>query len=236
MTSEYVGADNLELMTGAVNYNRYLLRMVLNQTRDKEDHVLDVGAGNGLFARELAQFDIRVSCVEPDVNQAKTIAAAGLGVFPAIDEIDDLSVDYLYSLNVLEHIQDDLGALQQWQLKIKPGGRMLLYVPAFQSLFSSMDRKVGHYRRYRAKGLAALVAAAGFKVQKVRYVDSAGFIASLIYKLVGSQEGTINRTALLFYDRVIFPLSRLGDIFLSRFVGKNVYVVAIKPANQREEM
>src|SRR5689334_21663708 len=95
--------------------------------------------------------------------------------------------------------------------KLKKGGRLLVYVPAFQILFSSMDRKVGHVRRYTRQDLAEKVTAAGFRVVDNSYVDSIGFFVTLLYKLIGSDSGDINRKALIIYDRVLFPLSRLLD-------------------------
>jgi hypothetical protein len=74
--------------------------------------------------------------------------------------------------------------------------------------FSAMDRKVGHWRRYRRGESADKVADAGFKIIASRYADSLGFLASLIYKWQGNDSGDINRGALKAYDRFVFPLSR----------------------------
>ncbi|MGI9264633.1 MAG: class I SAM-dependent methyltransferase, partial [Gammaproteobacteria bacterium] len=112
---------------------------------------------------------------------------------------------------------------------LRPGGRLLLYVPAFNVLFSSMDRKVGHFRRYRRRQLVALAGAAGFTVEQGRYVDSLGFLAALLYRFVGGDSGDINRRSLAVYDRFVFPLSRLLDTILWPFAGKNLLVTAAKP-------
>lgn len=70
---------------------------------------------------------------------------------------------------------------------------------------------------------------AGFEIRQSRYADSVGFLATLIYKALGKGDGTVNRMALKFYDRWLFPLSRLLDVIANQFIGKNVYVRAIKP-------
>jgi len=87
---------------------------------------------------------------------------------------------------------------------------------------------VGHYRRYSMQDLASKVTGVGFTINQLRYVDSLGFFGSLVYKYTGSKGGDINPTMVRVYDRFIFPLSRLCDLFLNAFIGKNLLVVAFK--------
>jgi hypothetical protein len=104
--------------------------------------------------------------------------------------------------------------------------RILLYVPAFQVLYSSMDRKVGHYRRCRLRELRTKVEKAGFKVRQSSYVDSLGFIAALIYRVLDRGDGAINVRALRLYDRYVFPVSVICDKFFGWWFGKNLVLVA----------
>src|SRR5882672_7078720 len=108
----YSGAKNLEVMASAVNYNRFLTELVLRYAR-KGDRVLDFGAGIGTFAGRVEAAGYAVRCVERDHDQAAHIADAGMSVVRALDEIEPQSVDYIYTLNVLEHIEDDVGALRE---------------------------------------------------------------------------------------------------------------------------
>ncbi len=225
--SDYKGTDNLEVMAEAVNYNQFLIELVLKYAK-AGDRILDFGAGIGTFAKSISEHGYTVGCVEPDPNQASVIGNAGLTAYNDLDQIEDASLDYIYSLNVLEHIEDDRAMLQNIYRKIKPGGRLFIYVPAFQILYSSMDEKVGHHRRYTRSGLDAVVNAAGFKVQRSRYADSLGFLATILYKIIGNTSGDVNVRALITYDRLIFPLSRIVDILLGSFIGKNVLLVAEK--------
>jgi SAM-dependent methyltransferase len=234
MTSEdrvYTGTDNLEVMTEAVNYNRFLVDLVVASARPG-DRIVDMGAGIGTFATEVAARGYSVLCMEPDPGQAATIANGGLAVVTSVDAIEDGSVDYVYSLNVLEHIEHDEAALSSWSRKLKPDGRMLVYVPAFQSIYSSMDEKVGHFRRYTCRELESKATAAGLRCESSRYADCLGYLAALAYKWFGSDRGDIDRKAVVIYDRFVFPLSRVCDVACGHVFGKNAVLLARRGASR----
>jgi len=108
--------------------------------------------------------------------------------------------------------------------RLKPGAKVFIYLPAFQALYSSMDKKVGHFRRYNKKMLKELVTKSGFKINSIGYADSVGFFVSIMYKLIGSANGEINPKALVFFDRYLFPINIVSDFVVGFFVGKNVWV------------
>jgi SAM-dependent methyltransferase len=223
----YSGVDNLEVMQEAVNYNRYLLDTVRKHA-PPGGKVLDFGAGSGQFAAPLSRQGMDVTALEPDETLRQRLQEQGLRTAAATDQIADNSLHYVYSLNVLEHIDDDVGALRQLHGKLVTGGKLLIYVPAFAMLYTSMDAKVGHVRRYRRDGLLSAVTMAGFKVEQAGYVDSVGFVAALIFKWLGNKDGDVNRAALKIYDRCVFPLSRALDLLAHRWLGKNLLLVARK--------
>jgi hypothetical protein len=171
-----------------------------------------------------------VQCVEPDAALQRRLREQNLIVYPGLDDVADGSQRYIYSLNVLEHIEDDRGTLQALYSKLSPGGRLFLYVPAFAVLFSSMDVKVGHFRRYRKGQLVAMARGVGFEVERAEYADSLGFFVTLVYKVIGSRAGDISPGSVRFYDHAVFPLSRLLDrIGLSHLFGKNLLAVMRHP-------
>jgi SAM-dependent methyltransferase len=136
--------------------------------------------------------------------------------------------DFIYALNVLEHIKNDISSLKNWVQYLKPGGLILIYVPAFQVLFSSMDKKVGHFRRYRKSELEAIAGHLNLSIVELKYADSLGFFIYLVYKFIGDKDCGINPGALKIYDKFIFPLSIKLDKFFNFVLGKNVYIVLKK--------
>jgi SAM-dependent methyltransferase len=230
MNVEYAGRDNLEAMLEAHRYNEHLLNMVRGVLHGGEV-VVDFGAGIGTFARTLAAEGHSVRCVEPDPAQAALIRDAGLTAQPSLQSLPAAGADVIYTFNVLEHIENDGGTMRELYGAIKPGGTLVVYVPAFPLLFSSMDRKVGHFRRYKRGDLRSKLESAGFEVERVRYVDSVGFAATLLYRLLGNDEGRIDGRAVAMYDRWLFPVSIVADRVLSNLVGKNVMAIARRPRN-----
>lgn len=227
----YEGVDNLEVMTQAVNYNRYILNLAkkyIPRGNPSDTVVMDFGAGVGTFCRPISELGYDVLCVEPDTDMRNILINNGINCKPDIHVVDDESVDYIYTFNVLEHIEDDEAIVKELFRVLKPGGTILVYVPAFQMLYSAMDKKVGHYRRYRLNGLKRILVNAGFEVVRSEYVDSMGFFASILYKWVGSDDGKINLGAVVMFDRVAFPLSRLFDFLVRKIFGKNALVIATK--------
>ncbi|MDB6107823.1 MAG: methyltransferase protein [Gammaproteobacteria bacterium] len=225
--TDYTGRDNLQVMQEAVNYNRWLCNLV-GKRATAGCHMLDFGAGSGTYAKMLTDDGFHIHCIEPDEPLRELLTSAGLSVTDSITGVAADSIDFIYTLNVLEHIKDDRRMLTELLRPLRTGGTLLVYVPAFQMLFSSMDTKVGHYRRYRLNALVKMMRSSGLQVTYARYCDSLGFLATLLYKLLGSREGALNPSAVRLYDRVAFPVSRLLDRFVGYLFGKNVVVVATK--------
>jgi trans-aconitate methyltransferase len=226
---EYSGRDNLDVMAHAKNYNRFLLDLVL-QNAHPDQSIVDFGAGNGTFAGPIAKSHDQIMCIETDPTLCAALKSQGLTVVNDLAQLADGSVDYLYSLNVLEHIEDDEAIAALWFKKLRSGGQILVFVPAFQFLFTSMDQHVGHHRRYTRTSLTRVIQKAQFQITDSYYADSVGVLATLLYKALDQGGGQVNVRMLRIYDQWCFPISRIFDRITKRFIGKNAIVRAIKPA------
>lgn len=222
----YAGVANLEAMEGAERYNAFLLRTIVACVPDPTLRIVDFGAGTGTFAVPLAASGLPVLAVEPDPALREHIAVRGPLTGASLSVLSDSSVDYLYSLNVLEHIGEDQAALRECARVLRDDGSLLIYVPAFMLLFGPMDRLVGHQRRYRLQTLRQMVEDAGFAVTRAEYVDSLGFLAALLLRFFGSASGGLNPVVVRVYDRWCFPLSRRLDRLTRRVFGKNLLLQA----------
>jgi SAM-dependent methyltransferase len=141
-----------------------------------------------------------------------------------ITAVADNSAPCIFALNVIEHIEDDSGAIREIRRKLKPGGILLIYVPAFACLWTGLDEKLGHYRRYTKTSLRRLVEQEGFAIEHLRYADCLGFIAALAFRLLNRSASTVTATTINFYDHWLFTPSRVLDKLFDRWFGKNVWV------------
>jgi SAM-dependent methyltransferase len=226
---QHSGGENLEVMREALNYNQYL-RQLIGRYAEHARTALDFGAGIGTFSDSVPIAVENIYCVEPDEASQKYLSERGYNACGSLADVADTSIDYLFTLNVLEHIEDDAAAMDEIFRVIKPGGRLLIYVPAFMALYTSMDSHVGHHRRYRMSALRKLVTNAGFNIEKSAYFDALGFFATLAFKLLDTPEpAPLNPKMVGYYDRYVFPASRLLSIPFAKILGKNVYIVAHRP-------
>lgn len=193
--------------------------------------VLEFGAGIGTLAKILRdQYCIQVDCIEIDPRLQEEIKKNGFNCYSNTSELKH-QYDVIYTSNVLEHIDEDDKILGDLYGKINSNGYLIVYVPAIKFLYSSVDQNLGHYRRYEMIELKRKLENAGFNIVVQEYSDILGFFVWLLLKFKKSSINSplTNDRALIFYDRYIYPISKILDkVFFKKIVGKNIYMVAVK--------
>jgi SAM-dependent methyltransferase len=223
----------LEVTREARNYNAWLYgraRPFLGR------RLLDLGAGIGTFT-ELALADGReVTALEPDQVFASALetefgshprATIVCATVEELRERDPPPFDAAISFNVLEHIVDDRSAVAAARELLRPGGRLLLIVPAHPLLLGDVDRALGHLRRYRRRPLAGLLHEAGFDVEQARYVNPVGALGWLVTFRLRSWPEKWPRHQYRLFDRLVPALKLLDRVPLP--VGLSLWAVARRP-------
>ena len=131
--------------------------------------------------------------------------------------------DTILYIDVLEHIRDDAGELVRAAVHLFPGGHLVVLVPAHQFLYAPFDQAIGHYRRYNL-GMLAQLTPRGCQIAQEKMLDSIGFFASLANRVLLRTSMPTNRQ-IIFWDRILVPMSRVADrLTLHRF-GKTAVMV-----------
>jgi SAM-dependent methyltransferase len=148
----------------------YVLRWIHRIAAGRRIRILDVGCGDGLLWPKLADIG-DVEGIEPDASLVPPDSAARpkIEIAPFPGRPRESRYDLLLMLDVLEHIDDDRGALDAVAAVLAPGGHALITVPAHMWLWSEFDAINHHKRRYRARDLRVLLARAGLTPVSVRY-------------------------------------------------------------------
>ncbi|MDR1303937.1 MAG: class I SAM-dependent methyltransferase [Verrucomicrobiales bacterium] len=229
----YTSADILEILSRARHYNNWQVRQIL-RFFPPETPLADFGAGIGTFAKILREHGREIICVEPDDTLREQLHRDGLTVSAGLGACADGSLPAVYTLNVLEHIERDEDALAEIFAKLQPGGKLLVYVPALPVLWTSIDDKARHFRRYRRRELRDKLRRAGFAIINARYADSLGALAALAHRwFLDRGDGTVSSAAVRVFDRYIFPPSVVCDLVCRFIFGKNLLATAVKPAGRR---
>lgn len=138
--------------------------------------LVEVGAGSGGNLQMLSEFGSIGAC-EMDARARASANEKGLcvvqnGYLPDGLPFANASADLVGIFDVLEHVEQDERALQSLSDVLKPGGRLVLTVPAYQWLWSRHDEYLHHFRRYSKRSLKDRLDGAGFRVKRVTYFNS----------------------------------------------------------------
>ena len=225
--SELVNTEN-----GLIGYSTSIIRKFYKNLKLSENsRILEFGAGTGFLAELFrSEYKINPICVELDPNLCETIKTKNFECFQTLSEVKG-KFEYIYTSNVLEHIENDIEILIELRQTLNSKGLIAIYVPAHPVLFSTMDKTVGHVRRYTKRELVSKAKNAGFEVKKVQYDDFLGFFASLTVKIIGYNKGALGSTkSLQFYDKVIYPISAILDsVGFRKLLGKNLLLICQNP-------
>jgi SAM-dependent methyltransferase len=221
----------LEDLTDAVNYLHWLADLARPFLGDDP---LEVGSGIGSYAEAWLATTPRFTVTEGDETRLAVLRERFAGdkrvsvrrlLLPTSERAEHSAV---VALNVLEHIPDDVAALHGVSRLVRPGGAVVVLVPAFESAMSRFDRAIGHERRYTVRTLRAAYEAAGLTVELVRYVNPVGLLSW--YVLMRLLRLTPRNGALLRgYDRVVVPALRALDRRWVPPFGQSVFAVGRVP-------
>jgi SAM-dependent methyltransferase len=191
--------------------------------KHKNNRILDIGCGTGLNSEVLQEFG-EVYSVDPSLKALdfcrdkglKNVLVGKVEELPFTDSIFDMVI----ALDVIEHVKDDVGAVNEIRRVLKPGGIFICFVPAFMFLWSEQDEKLMHYRRYTRDSLSSLFGDGWASLKKSYYnfflfplIFVVRFLRKFSKKKLGVDE--ISQGALL--NPCLYFVFR-AEVFLLRFI------------------
>jgi SAM-dependent methyltransferase len=199
---------------------------------------MEIGAGMGHFSAELAQVSSLDRLVLAD-NEQYTLDRLRARYANRDDiEVTELNLpgavsvgeplDSIVAMNVIEHIDDDVGAMRDLSAALNPGGRLIIWVPGYPQLYGDFDRKVGHFRRHTPDTMRAHAERAGLNVQLCRPVNLLGGVSWWLAVRRGGV-GYPKPALVWAYDNIAIPVTRTLERVVTPPFGQTVFCVAVKP-------
>jgi SAM-dependent methyltransferase len=226
-----VQSEVLEGLATAVNHRRWFVELALPWLGDDP---IEVGSGLGDYAIEWAPQFRRFTATEADPERLVTLKERLAGLpNVAVRELllpteERAGYSGAVSYNVLEHIEDHVGALRSMAGLVRPGGAIVLIVPAFEFAMGPADVATGHVRRYTKATMDAALSEAGLRVEHMRYVNALGllgyYFATCVLKLM-PKEGPMVK----LYDRLVLPVTKAAEKVVRPPFGQSVFAVARTP-------
>ncbi len=226
-----VQSEVLEGLATAVNHRRWFVELALPFLGEDP---IEIGSGLGDYALEWAPYFGRFTATEADPDRLVALKER-LGGHETVnirqlllptEEVGTHSGAVSY--NVLEHIEDHVGALQSMARLVRPGGRIVLIVPAFPFAMSPVDIATGHVRRYTKKSMRAALTEAGLVIEHLNYTNALGligyYIATSVFRLT-PKEGPMVK----LYDQFVLPVTRAAESVIRPPFGQSVFSVARVP-------
>lgn len=226
--------ESLSELSDADNYYRWIASEMAAVLGGR---VLELGAGSGTFTRLIAERADSVDALEPSVHAFERLgelSKATPNIFPFRSTLAEYlpdqtaAYDNAVLINVLEHIEDDEGVLSDLKARVRPGGRIAVWVPAHELLYSPFDYEVGHYRRYSRKELRAIALSVGLNVERLSFMNAAGAIAWGVVATLGRRRPTSGGLAT-FWDKQVVPLIASIEGKVSFPWGQSLLLIARVP-------
>jgi SAM-dependent methyltransferase len=196
--------------------------------------VLEIGSGMGYFSEKLVEAGLDRLVLSDHEAQCLEGLRRSFGGRPGV-EIAEVAlpgaveigapVETVVAMNVLEHIEDDAGALRDLAGVLAPGGRIVLWVPAYMQLYGDFDRQVGHVRRYTPETMRSAVDRAGLNVRHLRRINLLGGVAWWLAVRRGGT-GRPHKRLVWLYDNVVVRVSRTVESVVEPPFGQSILCVA----------
>lgn len=230
---KYQGLPTLEVLEGADRYNRWIAESIMPYISSP---VLEVGSGTGNISQHfLSKGHLYITDSDNGlVKKLKEKFKEKKGVFVEYLDITQIPQGKLrsyfatiFAVNVLEHIDNDDGALKNMSSLLRKNGRIVLLVPAKKRAYTRLDKVLGHRRRYEMSELREKLIRAGFAVEKIYYFNFLGILSWIIRDKFERKNFHLKPYQIAAFDMVVPILKRL-EKYIRMPLGISLVAIARK--------
>jgi len=238
LAEDPVGLDTLEVIAKANRFNKWLFSQFKHLLKGK---ILEIGSGIGNLSQVVIDSGLRLTVSDYNPGyfqylkeryknnpQVENVLQIDL-IHPQFKEAyADLkgTFDSIFLLNVIEHIEDDITAIENCKYLLMPEGHLILLAPAGQWLYCKLDKELGHYRRYSMKQLSELMIRNELTIIKKEYFNFLGILGWLVSGKI-LQHKMLRKTEMSVFDNLVMP-AKIIDRLLSKKAGLSVIVAGKK--------
>ncbi len=225
---DYLHAS-LRVLALTHNYNKWIIDLIKPYIKG---NILEVGCGLGNLTAYLHNYG-KLTCIDISKIFVKHMQIDYPEVEFRLHDISDKNIltpnnkyDTIVCVNVLEHIKEDKNALKNMHELLNSEGHLLLYVPASDKIYGSLDMTMGHCRRYNKKMLKEKLESVDFKIEKISYNNFLGFFGWFLNsKILRRKDFSILQP--LIFDRFVPILAKIEQL-LELPTGMSLLVIAKK--------
>lgn len=216
--------------------HRYMDWMISPFKPHLRGDIVEIGIGHGSYYEALVPFGayLGVDIDERSISAAKIrfpngkFAKADILHPGFLNDLLPTKADSIVSINVLEHVHDDAGAIKNLVDALKPGGRLMISVPAMMSLYNDLDRLAGHHRRYSIDDFRRILSGLPVEVEKLCYFNPIGGLGWWVNRF--RRHESLNSDAvngqIEIFEKYVLPVSRALDPLTRRFFGQSLICIA----------
>ena len=219
----------LKFFDAAKNWRKYQFKII---SKYIQRNVLEVGPGTGNNLKYYKNKASTITLLEINKKLARSLKKKfyknkKIKILNSNIHSIKKKFDTIMYMDVLEHIKTDKKEIKKAINLLNPGGYLIIFVPAFQVLYSNFDRDIGHVRRYRKFFFFNLAKKYKIKLIELKYFDSIGFIFAIINRLVGTNNQNNVGLGVKIWNNFIF-LSKFFDSILKNMFGKSLLCILKK--------
>lgn len=232
------GPETLDVISEADNFNRWMYQTIKPYC---SGNILEIGSGIGNISQFFLADNLEISLSDLSTDYFRILESKFAG-FPNLKGLFTFDFaekeleqkyphligmfDTVFALNVLEHVPDHDQSIRNCYKLLKPGGKLVILVPAFQSLFNQFDVALEHQRRYTPKTLKKVMSVPGFNIIHCQYFNSIGILGWFVSGKLMSKNA-IPGGQMRLYDQLV-PVWKVVDWFFKPLLGLSVICVVQK--------